>query len=178
MDLSGKLHLYGDASSQIFKRDDRGRSRWWQRMFRKSDLTWKPYEKLGTSERILIVFVDNVHRVIRVEMITAVTHKLCPFRVATTHTIAIWSTDRISEILEEKKGVDTRAVAVLTGALVKLPGANMEVMQVDSGGRPHISVCMVIMGWPRELKTRVFMELLRCTESGTKGTEVVRGRRR
>ena len=172
MDLSGKMHLSGDASSQICKRDDRGRSGGWQRMFRESNLTWKPDEKLGTSERIFIVFGDNVYRVVRMKMITAVTHKLCPFRVATTHT------NRISEILEEKKGVDTRAVAVLTGALVKLPGANMEVMQVDSGGRPHISVCMVIMGWPRKLKTRVFMELLRCTESGTKGTEVVRGRRR
>ena len=172
MDLSGKMHLCGDASSQIFKRDDRGRSRGWQRMFRKSNLTWKPYEKLGTSERIFIVFGDNVYRVVRMKMITAVTHKLCPFRVATTHP------NRISEILEEKKGVNTRAVAVLTGALVKLPGTNMEVMQVDSGGGPHISICMVIMGWSRELKTRVFMELLRCTESGTKGTEVVRGRRR
>ena len=178
MDLSGKMHLSGDASSQVFKRDDWGGSRWWQRVFWKSNLTWKPYEKLGTSERILIVFVDNVLRVIRVEMITAVTHKLCPFRVAITHTIAIWRTNRISEIFEEKKGVDTRAVAVLTGALVKLPGANMEVMHVDSGSRPHISICMVKMDWSRELKTRVFMELLRRTESGTKGTKVVRSRRR
>ena len=178
MDLSEKMHLRGDASSQVFKGDDWGRSRRWQRMFRKSNLTWKPYEKLGTSEGILIVFVDNIYRVVRMEIVTAITHKLCPFRVATTHSIAIGSTDRIAEIFEEKKGVDTLALAVLTGALVKLPGANMEVMQVDSGGRPHIGICMVILDWPRELKTRVFMELLRCTESGTKGTEVVRGRRR
>ena len=109
---------------------------------------------------------------------TAITHKLSPFRVATTLLIAIRSTDRIAEILEEKKRVDTGELAVLTGALVKLPGANMEVMQVDSGGRPHISICMVILDWPRELKTRVFMELLRCTESCTNGTEVVKGRRR
>ena len=178
MDLSGKLHLCGDASSQIFKRDDRRRSRWWQRMFRKSNLTRKPYQILGTSNGIFEVFSDNITSVVRMEIATAITHKLCPFRVATTHTIAIWSTDRISEILEENKGVDTRELAVLTGALVKLPGAKTEVMQVDSGGRPHIRICMVIMDWPRELKTRVFMELLSCTESGTKGTEVVRGRRR
>ena len=178
MDLSGKLHLCGDASSQIFKRDDRRRSRWWQRMFRKSDLTRKPYQILGTSNGIFEVFSDNITSVVRMEIATAVTHKLVPFRVATAHSPAIRSTDWIAEIFEEKKGVDTRALAVLTGALVKLPGAKMEVMQVDSCGRPHISICMVIMDWPRELKTRVFMELLRCTESGTKGTEVVRGRRR
>jgi hypothetical protein len=89
------MHLCGDASSQVFKRDDWGRSRWWQRMFRKSNLTWKPYEKLRTSDRILIVFVDNINCVVRMEIVTAVTHKLCPFRVATTHTIAVWSTDRI-----------------------------------------------------------------------------------
>ena len=178
MDLSGKMHLCGDASSQVFKRDDWGRSRWWQRMFRKSDLTRKPHEILGTSNGIFEVFSDNITSVVRMEIATAVTHKLVPFRVATAHSPAIRSTDWIAEIFEEKKGVDTRAVAVLTGALVKLPGANMEVMQVDSGGRPYISICMMILDSPRELKTRVFMELLSCTESGTKGTEVVRGRRR
>ena len=178
MDLSGKLHLCGDASSQIFKRDDRRRSRWWQRMFRKSNLTRKPYQILGTSNGIFEVFSDNITSVVRMEIATAVTHKLVPFRVATAHSPAIRSTDWIAEIFEEKKRVDIRELAVFTGARVKLPGANMEVMQVDSGGRPHISVCMVIMGWPRELKTRVFMELLSCTESGTKGTEVVRGSRR
>ena len=178
MDLGEKMHLCGDASSQVFKGDDWGSRGWWQRMLRESNLTRKRCQKLGTSEGILIVFVDNITRVVRMEIATAITHKLGPFRVATTHPTAIRSTDRIAEILEEKKGVDTQAVAVLTGALVKLPGANMQVMQVDSGGRPHIGICMVIMDWPRELKTRVFMELLRCTESGTKGTEVVRGRRR
>ena len=177
MDLSGKMHLCRDASSQVFKGDDWGRSRLWQRMFRKSNLTRKPYQKLGTSEGILIMFVDNITQVVRMEIATAITHKLVPFRVATAHSPAIRSTDWIAEIFEEKKGVDTRAGAVLTGALVKLPGANMEVMQGDRGCRPHISICMVILDWPRELKTRVFMELLRCTESGTKGTEVVRGRR-
>ena len=178
MDLSGKLHLRGDASSQVLKGDDWGRRGWWQRMFRKSNLTRKPYQKLGTSDGILIVFVDNITRVVRMEIATAITHKLCPSRVATTHPIAIRSTDRIAEIREEKKGVDTRELAVLTGAFVKLPGANMEVVQVDSGGRPHIGICMVIMDWPRELKMRVFMELLRCMESCTNGTEVVKGRRR
>ena len=178
MDLSGKLHLCGDASSQIFKRDDRRRSRWWQRMFRKSNLTRKPYQILGTSNGIFKVFSDNITSVIRMEIATAIMHKLVPFRVATAHSPAIRSTDWIAEIFEEKKGVDTRALAVCTGAFVKLPRANMEVMQVDSGSRPHIGICMVKLDWSRELKTGVFMELLRCTESGTKGTEVVRGRRR
>ena len=73
--------------------------------------------------------------------------------------------------------MDTLELAVCTGARVKIPGANMEVMQVDSGGRPHISICMMILDLPRELKTRVFMELLSCMESCTNGTEVVRGRR-
>ena len=71
----------------------------------------------------------------------------------------------------------TQKLTVCTGALVKFPRANMEMMQVDSGGRPHISICMMILDLPRELKTRVFMELLSCMESHTNGTEVVRGRR-
>ena len=69
-------------------------------MLRESNLTRKPYEKLGTSEGILIVFVDGITRVVRMEIATAITHKLGPFRVATTHLIAIRSTDRIAEILE------------------------------------------------------------------------------
>ena len=68
-------------------------------------------------------------------------------------------------------------LAMCTGALVKFPRANMEVMQVDSCGRPHISICMMILGSPRKLKMRVFMKLLSCTESGTNGTEIMRGRR-
>ena len=83
----------------------------------------------------------------------------------------------IAEIFEEKKRVGTRKLTVCTGALVKFPRANMEMMQVDSSGRPHISVCMMILGLPRKLKTRGFMKLLSCTKSGTNGTEVVRGRR-
>ena len=146
-------------------------------MLWESDLTRKPHQILGTSKGILKVFSDNITSVVRMEIATAITHKLIPFRVATTHSPAIRSTDRIAEIFEEKKGVDTRELAVLTGACVKLPGANMEVMQIDSSGRPHISICMMMLDWPRELKTRVFMELLRCTESCTNGTEVVRGRR-
>ena len=147
-------------------------------MFRESNLTLKPYEKLGTSERVFIVFGDNVYSVVRMKMITAVTHKLCPFGVATTHHGGRCNTYGILEIFEEKKRVGIWKLAVCTGALVKFPGANMEVMQVDSGGRPHISICMMILGLPRKLKTRVFVKLLSCTESGTNGTEVVRGCRR
>ena len=68
MDLSKKIHLCGDASSQVFKRDDWGRSRWWQRMFRKSDLTRKPYQILGTSNGIFEVFSDNITSVVRMEI--------------------------------------------------------------------------------------------------------------
>ena len=143
-----------------------------------SALTWKPDKKLGTSKMIFIMFSDNITSLVRTEIATAITHKLVPFGVATTHHGGCCSTYWIAEILEEKKRVvGTLELAVFTGALVKFPGANMKVMQVDSGGRPHISICMMILGSTRKLKTRVFMKLLSCTESGTNGTEVVRGRR-
>ena len=58
----------------------------------------------------------------------------------------------------------TLELAVCTGALVKFPGANMEVMQVDSGGRPHIGICMMILDSPRKSKKRVFMDLLSGTD--------------
>ena len=172
------MHLHRDGSSKGVERDDWSRHGWRQRMLVESYLTLKPHQILGTSKGIFKVFSDNITSVVRIEIATAITHKLVPFRVATTHSPAIRSTDWIAEIFEEKKGVDTRELVVLTGACVKLPGANMEVMQVDSGGRPHISICMMILDLPRELKTRVFMELLSCTEACTNGTEVVKGRRR
>ena len=118
MDLSGKMHLCGDASSQVLKGDDWGRCGWWQRMLGESDLTRKPHQILGTSKGILKVFSDNITSVVRMEIAMAKTHKLVPFRVATTHSPAIRSTDWIAEIFEEKKGVDTRELAVVTGAHV------------------------------------------------------------
>ena len=143
-----------------------------------SALTWKPDQILGTSKGIFIMFSDNITSLIGTETAAIILKKLVPFRVATAINRGCSTTYRIPEILEEKKEVGTWKLAVCTGALVKFPGAKMEVMQVDSSGRPHIGICMMILGSPRKLKTRVLVKLLSCTESGTNGTEVVRGRRR
>ena len=74
--------------------------------------TRKPDKKLGTSKMIFIMFSDNISSLVWTKTAAAVAHELIPFGVATAHYRGCGSTYWIAEILEEKKRVGTRKLAV------------------------------------------------------------------
>ena len=133
----------------------------------------EPNEELGTSDWVFIMFCDDITSLVPIKTAVLIQKKLGSFAVTTAINTGISTTYKISEILQEKKGVGSRKLAVCTRTLVKFPSTNTDMMPINSGCRPHISMGMMPLGRSRELKMRVFMKLLSCTKSGTDGTEIV-----